>query len=370
MSTQELSRTIDRIYEAAIIPEQWPGVFDAVAARTEAALGSLFVWRAGQVARWIGTPEAEQLIADYVALNRADFNSRAVRCAARDLGNFGFVTDLGMFTAQEIDLDPFYREFLYPRGYGWVAATTITAPSGDQYFYSWERSRARGPFEKSCTRELGLLRPHLARAALLASQLDFQRAAAMTGALAAVGLPAAVLRAGGRLYAANALFEKLIPDAFNDRRERLTLSHAKADSLFAQALSKSTRTTSTKSVQSIPIPGNAERMPMILHVLPVRGAAHDIFSAMESITVVTPVDRRTVPSAEVLQGLFDLTPAEARVACSIGRGRSIEEIATAGGLSRETIRAQLKAVLAKTGLNRQTELIALLGGAAISESTI
>jgi len=43
----------------------------------------------------------------------------------------------------------------------------------------------------------------------------------------------------------------------------------------------------------------------------------DIFTQATALLVVTPVDRAAVPTAEVLQGLFDLTPAEARGAGGI-----------------------------------------------------
>jgi DNA-binding CsgD family transcriptional regulator len=69
-----------------------------------------------------------------------------------------------------------------------------------------------------------------------------------------------------------------------------------------------------------------------------------------------------VVSAEVIQGLFDLTPAEARVAHGIAAGRTAEELARALGISVETVRKHIAAVLAKTGLPRQAALVGLLAG--------
>jgi DNA-binding CsgD family transcriptional regulator len=97
--------------------------------------------------------------------------------------------------------------------------------------------------------------------------------------------------------------------------------------------------------------------------VPVSGAAHDVFSQSAMLLLITPVDRAAVPTAEVLQGLFDLTPAEARVARGVGLAQSIDALAIAQGVSRETVRSQLKQVLAKTGLGRQAELVSLLAGA-------
>jgi DNA-binding CsgD family transcriptional regulator len=90
-----------------------------------------------------------------------------------------------------------------------------------------------------------------------------------------------------------------------------------------------------------------------------------VFLNAEAILVVTPVDRTRVPNAEVLQALFDLTPAEARVARGIGQGQSLTAMAAELTVSQETLRKQLKAVFGKTGLRRQAELAALLAGAQL-----
>jgi DNA-binding CsgD family transcriptional regulator len=118
-------------------------------------------------------------------------------------------------------------------------------------------------------------------------------------------------------------------------------------------------------VKSIPIAAAEGRVPMVLHLMPVRHSAHDLFAQATTLLIVTPVDRATVPTAEVLQGLFDLTPAEARVARGIGQTQTVEKLATSLGVTRETVRTQLRAVFGKTGVSRQTELVALLAGKAL-----
>jgi len=105
---------------------------------------------------------------------------------------------------------------------------------------------------------------------------------------------------------------------------------------------------------------------MILHLIPIKRAANDIFSGITAILVVTPVVPAEVPTADVLQGLFDLTPAEARVARAIARSQTIEAIAKAFDVSEGTVRNQLKAIFAKTGVARQVDLALLLSGASAS----
>lgn len=61
-----------------------------------------------------------------------------------------------------------------------------------------------------------------------------------------------------------------------------------------------------------------------------------------------------------MQSLFDLTAAEARVARSLASRKTVEDIATDGGISPNTIRTHVRGVLEKTGCNRQVDIVALL----------
>jgi len=82
------------------------------------------------------------------------------------------------------------------------------------------------------------------------------------------------------------------------------------------------------------------------------------------IMFITPVVPKSGPSPELLQALFDLTPAEARTASQITEGKSIEQISFSGGVAQTTIRTHLKSVFAKTGVQRQAELVSLLSVAS------
>lgn len=62
---------------------------------------------------------------------------------------------------------------------------------------------------------------------------------------------------------------------------------------------------------------------------------------------------------EMLRGAFDLTPAEAEVMQALAEGQSLSDIAAARARSIETVRAQLKAVMAKTETRSQSELVRL-----------
>ncbi|HET7714029.1 MAG TPA: helix-turn-helix transcriptional regulator [Bauldia sp.] len=272
----------------------------------------------------------------------------------------GFVTDQDIYALDEIPQESIYRDFFIPRGGGLGVATVIRAPSGDTMIFHVEKRYADGPVTPDKVAALDSLRPHFARAALLSARLQLERANGAVAALERVGLAAAVLVHGGRVLAGNSLFEAQVPTVFQDRARRLTITEAGADILLADAIAEIG--IADDGVRSIPVPAREERPPVILHLLPMRGAAHDIFASATALVIVTPVVSREVPTADVIQGLFDLTPAEARVARALGNGETTLEIADAAGRSDETVRKQVKSVLAKTGLHRQADLVGLLRG--------
>jgi DNA-binding CsgD family transcriptional regulator len=98
----------------------------------------------------------------------------------------------------------------------------------------------------------------------------------------------------------------------------------------------------------------------VAHLFPLRGAALDVFSGATWLLFMTPLDRKAGLPADILQALFDLSPAEARVTRLLMEGKSVSLIAREAGVGENTVRAHLKSVFAKTGVNRQAELVRLL----------
>jgi DNA-binding CsgD family transcriptional regulator len=83
--------------------------------------------------------------------------------------------------------------------------------------------------------------------------------------------------------------------------------------------------------------------------------------AVGILFISDPGQKASVPS-EILQVLFGLTPAEARLAISLLEGKSLSETAERHNVTRETVRSQIKSLFQKTGTKRQGELVRLLAG--------
>lgn len=353
---------IDGIYEAAIVPESWPAVLRdtaRIASCREALLGTVLH---DDVRLLASSPEFCENYEE--VLRRIPFavNERAQRLLAH--GRHGFITDEDVFTRDELAREPIYQEHLIPSGYGSGVATVISAPTGDTTIVHCERTFAEGIVDGQAIAALDRLRPHFARAGLLGRRLAMERARAAAQALEMMGLPAAVLGLRGHALDANALFQDLIPSVFLDRSARLALAYAPADDMLATVIAGFSRTDLPQPVRSVPIPSHRGASPMVVHVAPVCGRARDIFSFASAIIVATPVAAGAGPDAGLIAGLFDLTPAEARLAAVIAGGHPPRDAALRLGVTEATARTTLKRILAKTGTRRQADLVGLLKSAA------
>jgi DNA-binding CsgD family transcriptional regulator len=193
-----------------------------------------------------------------------------------------------------------------------------------------------------------------------AARLQQQHARTLAEALQMIGLAAAVLDAAGEMLAANRLFAALVPGVVRQLRGRPRLTDAAADRLIEDTLARPDAWSLAGAVRSIAIRGHDGKPPAIVQLIPLRGAAGDVFAGAAGILIVTPVRPRPAPSPRVLQRLFGLSPAEARVASGLGARQTVTAMADDFGVSRETVRSQLKVVLAKTGTQRQVDLAVLL----------
>ena len=143
--------------------------------------------------------------------------------------------------------------------------------------------------------------------------------------------------------------------------DRFAFVDPAADALFQQGLAALSY-SGAPVTRSFAIRGKDGRAAMVGHVVPVRRGARDIFTLSSGVLLLTPLTLPDAPPVDLVQSLFDLTPAEARVARGLTAGQSAGQIAEASGVALSTVRTHVRGVLEKTGCKRQVEVVALLGG--------
>lgn len=357
------SDILDVVYNAALMPEAWPQTMMVIAGRVGAAGGNL-IRQSDAGVDFVPTDSVADSVREFLEQGWGQQNTRVSRMVAR-AAHPGFLTDSHLHSKEELVNLPMYRDFLTPRGEAAGAGTLVQGAMNDalifalEAFPSHEASRAAVPW-------LDTLRPDLARAMMLSAQIHREKLRASAQTLNALGLAAAFLDRKGKPLAMNHLFEGHLGVLLQDRQDRLRAVEGTSDRGLREALHQ--MRTATKGF-SLPL-RNADREGLtVLHLIPLRREARDIFFAATAIAVLADPQNRRLPQAGLIQALFDVSPAEARVARSIARGKSPNLIAVESNLSVETVRTYLKQVYYKTGTSRQSELAALLGGIWLADGT-
>jgi DNA-binding CsgD family transcriptional regulator len=183
----------------------------------------------------------------------------------------------------------------------------------------------------------------------------------MTNALDLIGRPALAIGQFGRVLGINKSAEAYLGRDLFIRRGRLSLGDKTADSELARLVDGFRVTPDSQSFAPPPIviPRPARR-PLVLRTLPVPPAARHPFFGARAVLVLTDLERDAEFSQGLLAKVFNLTPAQAKIAVRIAAGLSLEEISAELDVTLETARNHLKVVLAKTDTHRQAELVALI----------
>ncbi|KRE11524.1 hypothetical protein ASE66_23550 [Bosea sp. Root483D1] len=166
---------------------------------------------------------------------------------------------------------------------------------------------------------------------------------------------------------ANSSFDGLDLLVTSTTSGRFVIKNKIANDLIQKELNKISRGYS--NAKSVAIPAHNDHAPVVFHLIPIRGRAHDLFVSAEAFLIATVASRPKAPSFEILNTLFDLTPAEARVARLLTSGLSAAEIAKVGKVSIETVRGHIKSMLQKSGMHRQADFVGFLAGISLKNSS-
>lgn len=295
----------------------------------------------------------------------------------------------GRFSHGELLVDPgtvadraFYHEYMQPQGLApeppvfHVIETEGGRPLAGIVIY---RREGRSPIEEDDLAMLDSLVPHLARAYALYCVLrsEEHERRALTEVIDRMPTGVILVDADAKVILMNRSAEKVL--AAEDGIRLWEGRPAASDSRENRKLQALLRSAAATDPQA----GNAAgavlcfsrpsgKRPLTGMVGPLMAAAPDMATdeARALLFIADPEDGYSSAS-EVLEGLYELTHAEADLVRLISEGRSLEEVAELRGVRMNTVRSQLKQVFAKTDTNRQGELVHLVlsGVAALLEST-
>lgn len=329
-------------------------VLEEIAGRVGATGGNLIRGSDAGVS-FISSPSIAEATLDFERLGYNRDNTRISRRLER-ASYPGFLTDLDLHSAEELRTLPMYRDFLIPRGADAGAGTIIQGTNNDALIVAIEGFPSHASAQESVA-FLDSLRPYLGRATVLSSRLQALQTDNLVDAFNMGGVAIALLDVRGKILGATERFAASFDTLLLDGETRLRAADATTDKQLADAL---LRMKERGESTSLAVRDQAQFGCAILHLLPARRRARDLFSNVHIFALLSQADNHFLPGADIIAALFDLTPAEARVARSIAHGNTVGDVARQSGVSSETVRTQLKRVFAKTSTSRQGELISLM----------
>jgi DNA-binding CsgD family transcriptional regulator len=355
---------LDLIYEAAFLPELWISSLKSLGDVSGSVGSAIFIFDNAGPGRGVTLDNLSDLLTEFLSVDTLRFSTSVVRmCEAKPNS---FVEVDSYMSADEIRNDPI-RIRLRERGMGVHICTAIPMPSGELVVYVLQKPLDDGGYTNDAVERLNDLRPHLARAGLMAARLGLDRARNTVATMQTLGLAAAVC-SGDRVQAANPLFVAEHQTFRIGHQDRISLTNRAANGLL-QATLTGKGTGDNSQVRSFPLPATEVRNAGVLHAIPLRRSARDLFSGGDTVLVFTPVSAtEVVPSPTILSGLFDLSPSEARLAAGLAAGSPLKIAAASNDIKVSTARSYLEQIFRKTGTSQQSQLVALLKSAGVIRS--
>jgi DNA-binding CsgD family transcriptional regulator len=361
----DFGHVVRRFYEAAAVPELLPDALHELAQACGAEGAAIHLSNGLQTTGTVGSVELGELHGSFVKKWRApELNSHRARGLELIFRGWrGALTEQDCFTPGELDRDAFHQELFIRSGFSSFAGVILAKTPGSTLSTSIIRRIDQGPYTRSEIESVNALARQLQLAGDLAMRIGLSSAQRIADAFSAEGRLLALLGNDGRIIHASRDFEHLTRNGLTIEKRRLSSWHPEASQRIAAAVRQALEFDGNlrKPPAPVVLPRRNGLRPLIVSIIPVVGAAHDIFHLVSAIVSVTDLESEPVgPSISAMKQAFGLTLSEAKLAQDIAIGKTLPEIATASGVSKETLRSRLKSIFDKTATARQAELAMLL----------
>jgi DNA-binding CsgD family transcriptional regulator/PAS domain-containing protein len=357
--------TLEAIYAAAAAPARWPEALQRIA-DCFGDVGTAFVYARDDGG--FGSVTSPSLISASEAYNRtwSRYDLGAERITAQGyLPTRSSFRDEDVFTAEEIETNPFYNQFLVPHGLGRFGAVAISPDPHVIGVLSVQRAKAKPPFSGD---ELALLED-IARHAEQALRLSIRlfdaelSSLGLADALSRVGIGIFVVDGNAKVVFSNPAGERLLGDGLNRVGERIVVRFDDGHPTFEQSLDSIVR-GGPGDPRPILVRRQRSDRPLTLYSLPIAMREDEPLEPFltRARAIVLVIDPQASDPADpaVVRDLLGLTLGQARVAALVGAGVPPRAAAQRLGISEATVRNVLKHVFVKVGVSRQSELSAML----------
>jgi DNA-binding CsgD family transcriptional regulator len=346
---------------AAIDDIFWLPALDAMAQATGANHGQMIGLGAAAAVpfNWVSNVASDAL-QEFVAIGGGDPRNNPRVKAGLAAGEMEVLAEADFATPEELARTPIYADLFTRHDMPFSLLTRLATTHDVAIGFSTLRSRKQGHASDEQRTMFAAIASHARTAVSMRLALQHRGATLMAGALEAVSAAAFVLDGMGCVAAMTPAAEALLAGPVPRLRlvgGRLMGRTGQEDAVVAPFIAR----TMASRLEAPPLLATLRNGldPLVLEAMPVPDMQHGFGFGLRAIIVARAGAPRPRAHA-AMQAAFGLTAAEVSIVLMMTEGRSPEEIARERGVSIETVRSQIRALMTKTETRRQSELVALV----------
>jgi DNA-binding CsgD family transcriptional regulator len=273
-----------------------------------------------------------------------------------------------LIAGDSLQRSEFYQSCMKPYGIEHILGADLRLPEGLNASLRLTRSDEQGSFEPAQRALLQRLLPHLRRAIGLFARLQRieSERSLMEQTVSQLSLGSVLLDEQRNVLHSNRAAQNIAlenPDILH-LGEQLSIKVDHLAARFRQLLERAIaahHSAETDVVQALSLGRSEQQLPLNLVLRPLPPGSSIDGQALPAVAVfISDPEYKSPAPVDVLQQLYGLTPAESRLATALADGLSLYAASEMLHISRNTARAHLRAIFAKTGVTQQTMLVSLL----------
>lgn len=230
------------------------------------------------------------------------------------------------------------------------------------------RTRGAKAFDAGDRNLIKIILPHLERAILIHARLNKieSERALYAGAVEQLSVGSIILDENARLLNCNTMARQLLDknDGLQLVNNSLRLS-SKDASLELQAViadvlvNQRQGAAAVAGAMRVQRPSGLQDLGLVIRPVPINEWSEG--ESVPSVAVfISDPERASGAPIETITRLFGFTPSEANLAILLANGLSLDEASKQLSVSRNTARTHLRSIFAKTGVERQANLVRLI----------
>lgn len=286
-----------------------------------------------------------------------------------------------VFTADEIfgadgwRVHKFYRQYLKPLDLRYILAANIRTDDGVECAFFVSRNHSACDYSAAEKAFIAMLLPHLKRAVDIHSKLDVVESerSLYAGAIDRMLIGTLILDESGKVLKSNSAADALIAEQdgiqlsqgvlqahcpFENRKLQKAIRLGLANHLSAAP--------SSVEVATLSRPSGKTPLNVLIRPIPLNYTSEESTQRPAVAVFIRDPVGTSQTSRDTVRKLFNLTRTETELALRMANGLTLDEAADELGIMKNTARAHLRGIFAKTGATRQATLIKTLLSSVVS----